>query len=231
MHRNPIIRLCPIGLLLISFPLLLTATNPPSKASLIAAWEELQRNDPQTEIFEKIEDSLYRFKTTQFPFDGNLRMLNASIETNSFYEDEQSIIGFVEVELVDTPEDFREKFSQSYSYWLQKNTLYFDVSTQRWLSGKAWQEQFRDRYRQTWWQYGSTFFWLGLFIIIIGYVAVASRNAAKQMKVAMKNQDTILADHKRAVALTEKALTLEEESAQILRDILAELKRQNDQRA
>lgn len=49
-----------------------TAQAQPSQQSLVEAWERLQRSDPETLAFEKIAERRYRFRTSRFPFDGEL---------------------------------------------------------------------------------------------------------------------------------------------------------------
>ena len=53
---------------------------PPDEASLLRAWETAQRQSPGTEGLERTGDRRYRFKTSRFPFDGELVVLNLLIE-------------------------------------------------------------------------------------------------------------------------------------------------------
>src|SRR5215212_5458490 len=56
----------------------------PSQASLVKAWEEVQREDPETVLFEKTGEGSYKFKTKRFPFDGELKLLKATLNDYSY---------------------------------------------------------------------------------------------------------------------------------------------------
>jgi hypothetical protein len=110
---------------------LLFAIEKPDEASLIKAWEEIQKTDPNTVTFEKIEDGLYKYKTKFFPFDGKLKIYDATIdneEINGFN------MGELVVELIKAPNNFYEKYRLKYSIWGRNNTLYYDKKAGRWLS-------------------------------------------------------------------------------------------------
>jgi len=110
--------------------------SAPTEKSLITAWENQQRNDPNTLVFEEISPNTYRFKTERFPFDGELQILNVTIDEQIFGFEGSVIMGIVEPELLDLPEDFSKKYSYSYSSWIQNNILYYDKEEEKWLSAK-----------------------------------------------------------------------------------------------
>lgn len=56
------------------------AQAQPSQQSLVEAWEKVQRGDPETLAFEKIGERRYRFRTSRFPFDGELKILKATVD-------------------------------------------------------------------------------------------------------------------------------------------------------
>ena len=89
---------------------------PPDEASLLLAWETAQRQSPGTEVLERTGDRRYRFKTSRFPFDGELVVLNLLIEPLPV-DGEPGYNGTVEVDLVGLPDDVRSRYVQSFARW------------------------------------------------------------------------------------------------------------------
>lgn len=114
-----------------------------SQAALVKAWEEVQRNDPETVTFEKTGEGSYKFKTKRFPFEGELKVLKATVNDYSYGgggdEDydvpvQGYVMGVVEYDLVGLSDEVVKKYAHSYSSWQQNNTLYFDKEGGEWLS-------------------------------------------------------------------------------------------------
>jgi hypothetical protein len=121
----------------------------PSKESLLAAWEQVQKDSPYTVRFEKTaEKNVYDFETTIFPYSGKIRVENLLIETDPayFYEfrsygDEMpngDYIGIVELELDGIDEKFTRRFSHSYPTWVRDNSLYYHAETKKWYTAEQW---------------------------------------------------------------------------------------------
>jgi hypothetical protein len=115
----------------------------PTQAALVKAWEEVQRDDPETVVFEKTGEGSYKFKTKRFPFDGELKMLKATVNDYSYGgggDDDYDapvqgyVSGVIEYDLVGLSEEVAKKYEHSYSNWRQNNTLYFDEKGGGWLS-------------------------------------------------------------------------------------------------
>jgi len=117
-------------------PVLLFAL--PTEESLIVSWESFQKSDPKTIIFEKLDKNLYHFKTERFPFDGKLKILNVTVDDQTSSFEDGFVLGVVEIELADLPKDFMEKYSYSYSAWVQDNILYYDKKEEKWLSDEEY---------------------------------------------------------------------------------------------
>ena len=117
----------------------------PTEASLIEAWESVQRSDPQTEIFEKIGDRRYRFKTHRFVFDGELKVLNAVIDTRTAEASGGFIHGVIEYDLVGFPEDTAKKYHISYELWQENNDLYFDPQKGAWINAGEFRSRVIER--------------------------------------------------------------------------------------
>ncbi len=195
---------------LISPVLLAQATEK----SLLEAWETKQKNDPKTVLFEKLEENRYRFKTKRFAFDGELKIFSIYIDKWEREGDKDVIWGLLEVELVDTPEDFLKKYTYShhrYSRWRSNNRLFFDKEIQKWVSHKEYMSKRRKKdYKAPWisfWYLLSLFSYMVLlfiFIIIINLLRKIRRN----------NEQTV-----------QKTLVFYQETNRLLKEILDELKK------
>jgi len=105
----------------------------PTQASLIRAWEQVQKDDPEAVTFEKVGERNYKFKTNRFPFDGELKVLKATV-SESEYSDESSASGVIEYDLVGLSDEVEKKYEHSLAKWEATNTLYFDGESKGWLS-------------------------------------------------------------------------------------------------
>ncbi len=196
-----------------------------SEESLIAAWEAVQKNDPKTEVFERVEPGVYQFRTSRFPYDGALRVVGMTIDETSMVGEDGWAMGIVEVELADLPDDFFMKHSRSYGVWEQGNILYFDPKAGAWMTPKQMQEQVSERAGGgACWLSWSGYFWVGILVVAIVFLVAVSRKANKQMNKAMSAQDRVLADHQRVIELSERAVQLSEDSNRVLKEILEVMK-------
>ena len=99
-------------------------SQEPTRENLLAAWEASQREDPQTLVFEKLDDGRYRFATERFPFDGTVRVLNLVIDDRSLSYDAVGVMGIVEADFEDVDDEFRRQYAYSIGLWHTANTLY-----------------------------------------------------------------------------------------------------------
>ena len=203
-----------------------TICAQPTEKGLILKWENIQRTDPKTKLFEKIEERLYKFKTEQFPFDGELRILNVIIDDRMSDFEYGYIMGIIEVELVDLPEDFHMKYSQSYGLWAQNNTLYYDDKTNEWLSSKEYFAKTAEQAEKypIWtgslWSFADP-----VLIILVIFLIILLLFSRKAQKVNKKYMDSALESTRESLEISQKALTLSEESNKILKEILEVLKK------
>jgi hypothetical protein len=210
------------------------AAAGPDEASLVAAWEAALRADPTTEVLLKTAEKTYHFKTKLFPFDGELRVLNALIQD---YGDEESMPGFatgsVEVELVGFTQEQMTRYARSYAYWYQLHTLFFDHRAERWLTAKEYRSAAMAKFPGA----GRNSFvaWLGqnYFLLILVLLALflwwLTKKSGRQVKSALARQDEAMEITRRSIALSEKAVQLNEEANRLLQEILRELKGRNPQ--
>ena len=203
----------------------------PDKGSLIAAWERLQLEDPSTEVFEKVEDRLYRFKTGRFPFDGRMRLVNASIDSVAPGDEGGYILGVVEVELQGVEEEFYRTHSFSYSNWQRDNMLYYDSKEERWLTYAQWEEALGE-----YWDDQATMPWYlelvsgpgFLLVILVVFLVLAfwlSRKSGSHMKRALAAQDQSLAEQAKAMDIMRRSIALQEDNNRLLGEILEALKK------
>jgi hypothetical protein len=197
----------------------------PSRDSLLAAWEALQRDDPQTLQFERIEDGRYRYATERFPFDGTVRVLNLVIDDRMLEYGTGGVMGVVEADLEKVSDEFRRQYAYSIGLWHGANTLYFDAETGAWLSANDWQSSMVEQYSDVGWlaRY-SDLGWFLLLAIMVLLVLWLSRRAARQLKIATAAQDKALAEQERAIRLTEEAIEISRDSNRVLKEIRDQLK-------
>jgi hypothetical protein len=192
----------------------------PTEESLIIAWEDIQKKDPKVVIFEKIESDLYRFHTTWFPFDGKLRLLNASIDEIEGISP-KFCIGVVEVELIGLPDDFMNKYSRSYSIWSRNNTLYYDKKKGKWVSQKEWYLLVGKRSRSLVW---TSYLWIIVPIAFLVLLLGSIRNSRIQMKKAFADQERVIQLSERSLQISERTVQIHQDNNRILKEILETLR-------
>jgi uncharacterized membrane protein len=139
-----------------------------------------------------------------------------------------SLLGVIEVELIDLPEDFLEKYSYSYSVWQSNNTLYYDRELEQWLTSSefvARTQTKKPELRSFFGTYFTTCLLIIVFIIILIVFFVAVSRLQKRNK---KYLDESKASIKRSLEIAEKSLSMTEESNKILREILDALKKKTN---
>lgn len=203
-------------LFLFFIPTILSAF--PTEESLIETWESFQKNDPKTLIFEKLPNDRYRFKTERFPFDGELKILNVTVDEQTSSFEGGFILGVIEVELLDLPEDFLEKYSYSYSSWIQDNILYFDKEEEKWLSDEEYYGKMRGKV-----QPGFFFDILNylpfLFLFLVVAILLIAINVQQKNKKYLKHAYDL---SEKQMKLIEKSHNLAQESNKLLSKIMTE---------
>lgn len=205
------------------------AGGGPTEASLIQAWETQLRGDPSTVLLDRVGDRRYHFKTTRFPFDGELRVLNANLDESPAELGEGFTIGVVEVELAGLPRDFAEKHAYSYARWQAGNMLYFDRGASAWMSAREWQGKMARQVRTVpLLARASQYLWLVFLAALVVFVALLGRRTSRQLKTAQGAQERILADHQRSLQLVERSMQIAEDSNHVLHGILQALEARDE---
>ena len=201
----------------------------PTDDSLIQAWEKQQKADQKTIVFEKLKDRHYKFKTSYFPYDGELTIKNLVYGDLGGDADFDYSLGAVQVELSGFDKNLVKQYGYIYSMWDNTNTLYFDKKNFKWLSNKEYatsiSKRAASRQKQFWLVSNFSNFAL-IIICVIALIIVIRKNKA-YMKIAFKKQDEGLVKYDLAVQQSEKALQQGEETNKLLKEILEALKSKN----
>jgi hypothetical protein len=200
------------------------------RSSLLERWERAQLEDPQTRRFETIGERRYRFSTERFPFDGELQVVNVSLDDLAGRVLGGYVIGMVEVELLDLPDGFMQRHAHSVAQWRSHHQFYHDERSGQWLSPAEWQRSFTDAAppdHATGGGLGCIVNWVYVVLIVVFVAAVALliRRASRQFRSAATAQDEALSGQRRALALSEQALENARQSRELLteiRDLLRE---------
>lgn len=196
----------------------------PDRGSLLAAWEESVRTDPQTTRFERLDDGRYAFATERFPFEGQLEVIEVVVDDRSLEGPMGTAVGQVVVELEGVDEGFRQRHATSIGLWQSGSSLVWDADEARWIGGDEWSRRVQDRFGWSWAGWLSGAFWIVVLVILVVVLGFLSRRATRQMKRAMEAQDQALSDQRRALDMNLEALELTRESNRLLAAILAELR-------
>jgi hypothetical protein len=197
----------------------------PDEASLLKAWEAAQRTSPGTEALEATGVRRYHFKTTRFPFDGELVVLNLLIEPLAL-DGEPGFTGTVEVELVGLGEDVRSRYVQSFARWQAGHTLFYDGTRGEWLTSEVWREARMKQLRGTygaapglWGLLSANLFWILFLALLAVFLVHASRKATRQMKTALEAQKKALDDQQLSLDMARRSLELNEQANRLLEEI------------
>lgn len=201
----------------------------PTDDSLIQAWEKQQKTDPKTIVFEKLKDRHYKFKTSYFPYEGELSIKNLVYGDLGGDADSEYSLGAVQVELSGFDKNLVKQYGYIYSMWESTNTLYFDKKNSKWLSNKEYaisiSKRAASRQKHSWWASNLSNF--ALIIILACGLLVTYKKNKSYMNTALKKQEEGNEKYDIAVQQSEKALQLSEETNQLLKEILVVLKSKN----
>lgn len=202
------------------------AEQLPTEESLIAAWEEIQKNDPNNIKFEKIKDKEYRINNNKIPFEGILKINSADIE-DSMMGDNEYLMGIVDAELVGLSSDFIEKNSRRYYGWARNNNLYYDKNKNKWITVQEFHKVLTENQDKVMgiFSFVSNYLFIILLIFIIISAVYFSRKQKKVINKSFEQQAQVIAQVNKSLELGEKSVELNQETNEILKDILDELKK------
>jgi uncharacterized membrane protein len=202
------------------------AEQLPTEESLIAAWEEIQKNHPNNSKFEKIKDKEYKIKNNKIPFEGILKINSADIE-DVMMGNNDYLMGVVEAELVGLSSDFIEKNSRRYYIWARNNNLYYDRNAKKWINMQEFQKALTEKQDKMFgfFSFVSNYFLIIVLVIFIIFIVYFSRKQKKVINTSMEQQAQAMAQVKKSLEMGEKSLELNQETNEILKGILDELKK------
>ena len=211
------------------------AAPVPDKPGLISFWEQSERKDAHVLRFEKTkEDGVYDFATDFFPYKGRLKLLNAVVTKSGESYMDGLYTGIIELELMDAPADFLQKYAASYSAWKQQHYFYYAAKKGVWFPVSEWSAYSADLYKSSEpaaascpltsqlsrhaWTWGPVLALLVLLAFVIPF-------ARKQNARVWENHAKALAEQQRGLKIAEESLKHQLEHTQLLKEIAAALKR------
>ncbi len=217
-------------LLCFAFCPFIHAAEMPTEDSLIKAWENIQKSDTNNVKFEKIEDRTYKLSNKLFPFDGELKIKDVTVDSSVMVGNSDNfIIGIIDVEFAKMPKDFIQQHSRKYYMWAINNNLYYDKKAGKWLSSKEFQAAMMKIQKEmsrpsSLSSFFSDYFLVVALLIILGFILYFARNYKTTVKNSFQRQDEAVARVNKSIELSERGILLGEETNKILKDILNILK-------
>lgn len=206
------------------------AAETPTEDSLIKTWENIQKNDSNTVTFEKINDRHYKFSNKLFPFDGELKIKDVTIDSTMMVGNSDNfMMGIIDVEFEKMPKDFIQQHSRKYYMWAMNNNLYYDKKAGKWLSSKEFQTVMMKMQKEmlrpsSLSSFFSDYFVIIALLIVSGFLLYFTRNYKSTVKNSLQRQDDAITRVNKTIELSEKSIAVGEETNKILKDILSTLK-------
>jgi hypothetical protein len=206
------------------------ASETPTEDSLIKTWENIQKNDPNTVTFEKINDRHYKLSNKHFPFDGELKIKDVTIDSTIMVGNSDNfIMGIIDVEFEKMPKDFIQQHSRKYYMWAMNNNLYYDKKAGKWLSSKEFQTAMMKMQKEMsrpslLSSFFSDYFLIIALLIVSVFLIYFTRHYKRTVKNSFQRQDEAITRVNKSIELSERGIMLGEETNKILKDILSTLK-------
>ena len=109
---------------------IVAVSDRPSEESALAALEKALQDDPRTVEFEKTGEWEYHYKTTWFPYNGKLRIINLVLDDDGLSEMYEATFDFE----FDKDAEVRERYEGGHFEWLREyRRLYYDSATKQWI--------------------------------------------------------------------------------------------------
>lgn len=221
------------------------AQTEADKQALLKAWEDNQRAQPTTKLFQKTKDQgIYLFETTLFPYKGKVVVHNTLISNEFGYygdydaREASDKIGVIEAELIDAPERFTKTLYRSISVWENQSTMYYFNDTKQWMTAAQWKAS-RDTIsysKDTQYETSNSnikilkryatpvtaVILMIIFLFILGQRTDKFQKAhAEKFDLSMQRQKEAIDQQKEIHKRSEKSLELLKEQNELLKQILA----------
>ncbi len=226
---------------------------PPSKESLIAAWEEKISEHPDTVRFEKTkQEGVYAFETTLFPYQGRLKVLNTLIQDRDvseyeymYYdydmEDDSGYIGAVETELLDVQDQksFFKKYPYSSQAWANFSILFFPNTEQVWMTRSDWNAYVKREndvsssdemgscvpQKKDYSKLIATWLPIVFLLVFLGFLFLFSRKQREKYDLSFERQKQSVDKQQEGLDMAKEGLSIQKEQLQLLKDILEHVKK------
>lgn len=188
------------------------ALAEPDKDSLIEAWEARIEALPSTVLLEPIDEGVYRFKDTDLPYDGELKLVGALVRPidTAGYDTGFSFQGMVDFQLTDMSAE--RMSSQVFYYWLNdRQTLHYSDAEQRWVDTAAYQASISEIYGGAT-SYGPLSFMLnyGIWVFLVALIIFVFVAAGRQAKKARSLMDDSAAINQKVRENIDRAAALQD---------------------
>ncbi len=193
---------------------------PPGKDSLVSFWEKSLKENPETVVFAADkEKGVYEFETTFFPYKGRLKLLNAAVAKTGDTYYEGFYTGIIEIELLDAPKNFMQKYAQSYYAWQEQNRFFYSEKTGKWFPASQWSENYADTSGDTPAAARSCPISRDVLtiLVLIAAILILIPFIRKQHKRAWNAQDQIMERQKRSLDISEELLAVQKQILEELR--------------
>ncbi|MCG8486199.1 MAG: hypothetical protein MI756_01885 [Chromatiales bacterium] len=211
----------------------LSAVADVSREQLLLAWEEHQKSNPDILQFKKLGKDLYHIKFAHMPYDGELKLLAYNTELLDYLPDinPYTHTGYVEIDLTAAPAEEINKYSRSYSRWLQSNTFYYNRESQSWDSWSVYRQQLdqqsEDLISDTSGILKVFDYWEYILLAVFLYFVVVTINNDRRVKRSLALQDRAMEDLEVNKRLIKEELDLHQETNRLLGEMLSLLKQQS----
>lgn len=199
--------------------------------NLLLAWENIQKNNPQVESFNKISEGKYKIKFSVLPFDGELDVLTYDTEDVDFdyvKDNPYTKRGYVNVDLVGADEKTLIKYGRSYSNWYTSNTLYQNKESGKWISSNEYTKFITEATKEKT-QNNFLFFlsgyWDYILLAIFVYFIFSGITGSKLFKKSIKLQSDAVSDMEQFKKVQDEAIALHKETNRLLNEMLEEIKK------
>lgn len=206
---------------------LTASATAPDRASLLSAWEASQRNLPLVAELTKQGEDAYHIKFAKLPFEGTLQILSVDINDMGNHNNDITHYGYVEIDLVNLPKDFIQKYEHSYYKWKDDHNLYFNSKTQQWLDTKAYQAQIEatnlNATPQNWF-WSLLQYWDYILMAILAFFVFSQISNNKKVKQSIALQEEAFSLQAKAI---QESTNLHKETNAHLKALIDLLKQQN----
>jgi hypothetical protein len=110
------------------------ASDTVLEASALAAWEQIQKNDPKVVTFTKTGERTYAFSSKYFDYTGTIKVTAVDIEEGYGYDTAFPYRASIDVDLEKRLKNECEDFGRGFYRWQSLGSLHFYRDSNRWVT-------------------------------------------------------------------------------------------------